>query len=193
MVEMRSRPSFAQSFATAFAEDAKDRGWRAYVPIYIGGSAAAGSIAAFGVPATFWYDTNWGVSAAVFGGILAFNGLLLALGWSAFSKIYEVMLTEPIGPILRRHNLLDVHLAFIDANHFVLVVAALASGTAMLVTLAVVPLFVDRMLFGLSVAMTMYSIVRALASIRMMNDLIWERAHFTSTGEPSLQSVRGAA
>lgn len=193
MAEMKSRPSFAQSFASALAEDAKDRGWRAFVPIYILGSVAIGAFAAWRMPAAFWDDTQWGVSATAFGGILAFNGLLLALGWSSFSKIYEIILAEPIGPILRKHGLLDGHLAFIDANHFVLVVAALFSGAAMVTTLALLPVAADRVMFGLAVAGTLYSLVRALASIKMMNELIWERAHIESEGGRPLQSVRGVA
>lgn len=189
MVEMKQRPTFAQSFASALSDDANERGWRAFVPIYVLVSFGFGFFAAWRLPVNFWADAEWGVSATVFGGILAFNGLLLALGWSSFSKIYEIILSEPIANALRKHGLLEGHLAFIDANHFVLVVAALISGIAMVATLAFLPPWVDRVLFGLSIALTIYSLVRALASIKMMNELIWEKSQLNGNSDSPLRAV----
>lgn len=174
---MKRRPSYAASLASALHTDAGDRGWCAFFPIYIICSVAIGCIASFYMPDTFWSDEQWAVSVTVYGGLLAFNGLLLALGWYAFSKIYEILSDAKIGQVLYKNDLLSDHLAFIDGNHVVLILATIASGVGLLTILMPLKLGVDRIIFVAVISTTLYALYRALSSTKMMSELVWEHAH----------------
>src|SRR3712207_1066163 len=107
---MEKRRSFAESFADALRVSAAKRGWRAYVPHVLLICLGLGAGGAYAVEAAFWSTEKWDVAATVYGGLLAFNALLLAVGWSAFSKIYEVISRGRLGEVLLKNKLLDEHL-----------------------------------------------------------------------------------
>jgi hypothetical protein len=191
---MPKRPSFPETYAKALGIAAKKRGWRAYIrlrPIF---AAAIGAAATWFMPvgvAGFWADASWGVSATVFGGVLAFNAILLAVGWSAFAKIYDVISAPDFSAFLKRHNILDVHLMFVTGIHFALAAAALISFAALIGLLLPLPLLVDQILFGLTVATSVNGIVEAFRATGLMNDLIWDKVHSDERGggQPNLRSV----
>lgn len=187
---MKKRPSFAVSLASALRADAADRGWRAFFPTFGILSGVIGVGAAYFTPIAFWTTAQWDISTAVYGGLLAFNGLLLALGWSAFSRIYEIIANGKVGEVLRKHDLLSEHLAFVDANHATLVASASFSLVGLISVLMTLPLIADQAILGLSVGTIVYALIRAMASTKMMSDLVWEQAHLAETADrPLLRPV----
>lgn len=188
---MKKRPSLAVSIAASLQSGAEARGMRAYFPTWILLSAALGGTLATSLPSEFWSQENWDISTAVLAGLLAFNGLLLALGWFAFAKIYETLTGTKLGSMLTRHGLLGVHLAFIDVSHFVLVFSSIASVACLVTVLLPLPIWADRTMLGISIALTAYGLFRAISATQMMNDLVWEQAHLEHSG-PQLAAVSRA-
>lgn len=174
---MKHRPSLAVSLATSLKSGAESRGFLAYVPFVFGMCLVVGFVSAEFIPGEFWSDARWDVSTAVFAGLLAFNGLLMSLGWFAFSKIYEILANDRLGQMLTRNGLLDVHLAFIDISHAVLICASALSVAGLVSVLVGAPVPVDRILLGSCLGFTLYGLARAFSATKMMNDLIWEQAH----------------
>jgi hypothetical protein len=185
------RPSFAASYAKAFAIAAKKRGWRAYLPLRQILSLTLGAAAAYFMPQVFWLDEKWEVSAAVMGGMLAFNGLLLAIGWSAFSKIHDIISEPEFSAFLKRYDILDIHMMFVDGTHFALAAGALASFAALIGVLLPLPLLADQILFAITVGTSVNSVTEAFRASEMMNDLIWDKAHSNSerSGQSHLRPV----
>lgn len=188
---MNQRPTLAVSLATALKAAAESRGFLAYIPLVSATCLAVGYVAAEYIPTRFWFEDNWGVSIAVFSGLLAFNGLLMSLGWFAFSKIYEILANDSLGRMLTQHGLLGVHLAFIDISHLVLICASLLSVFGLVATLSEMPFWVDRLLFGSCLGFTLYGLARAFSATKMMNDLIWEQANLNRRA-PKLEAVGGS-
>lgn len=190
---MTPRPALSKSFANALSYAVEQRGWRAFIPYIFGACIGLGAFGAWSVPGEFWADTKWDVSATVYGGVLAFNAILLAVGGNAFGKIYELITGPRLGPILKKHGLLDEHLAFIDLNQIVLVAAALASLAGLITVLLPAQLWVDRALLAGSFSLSAYSLMRTFDSTRMMHELIWEQAHLGdeegSSDQPRLRPV----
>lgn len=178
---MKPRPSLSVSFAAALQADAEHRGFLAYVPYLLAASVVAGSSLAYYTPADFWATDHWDVSTAVYAGLLAFNGLLMALGWFAFSKIYEILVGDRLGAMLTKHDLLGVHLAFIELSHIVLVVASLSTAVGLISVLLPLPILADRILFGATITSTIYALVRAVSSVNVVNQLVWEQANLPRT------------
>lgn len=189
---MIKRPSLAVALAQSLQSGAESRGMLAYVPFVFAACLALGFSGARYVPLEFWTDARWDVSTAVFAGLLAFNGLLLSLGWFAFSKIYEILANDRLGRMLTANNLLGVHLAFIDLSHLVLIAASLLSVCGLMGVLIGVSIWVDQLILGSCIGFTLYGIARAFSATRMMNDLIWEQAHLDRDG-PNLHAVGGSA
>ena len=189
---MNSRPKLSVSLAKSLKAGAESRGFLAYFPFVFATCLTLGFVAAEYVPISFWADGSWDVSTAVFGGMLAFNGLLMSLGWFAFSKIYEILANERLGKMLTENKLLDVHLAFIDVSHIVLIAASCLSVVGLVVILAGMPLWMDEFLFGACLGLTLYGLARAFSATKMMNDLVWEQAHLDRSG-PNLKAVGGNA
>ena len=187
---MNKRPTLPVAFATALKIRAESKGLLAYVPFVLGACLAVGFASASYIPLEFWMDSKWDVSTAVFGGLMAFNGLLMSLGWFAFSKIYEILANDSLGKMLTKYGLLGLHLSFIDITHFVLICASLLSVLGLIATLAGLPIVVDRLLFGGSLGLTLYGLSCAFSATRMMNDLIWEQANI-GREPPKLGTVGG--
>jgi hypothetical protein len=171
------RPKLSEAFAEGLAIAAKNRGGWAYVPSWLIGSLLMGAIAATFIPASFWSDSNWGVSVTFYGGLLAFDGLLLAIGWGAFSKIYEIIGAGDFAAFLRRNGLLNIHLLFVDLAQLSMVAAALATGIALVAVLCPLAMWVDRGALAISLGLSCYAIVKAVAATQAMHDLLWDKTN----------------
>lgn len=189
---MKARPSLAQSFAEALKYSAEQRGWLAFIPYVFLLCIGIGAAAAWAVPDGFFGAGEQGISTTVYGGILAFNGFLLAVGATAFSKIYEIMTGPVLGPILRKHGLIDEHLAFVDVNQLTLVTAAMFSLAGLITALLPTLPWVDRLIFSGAVGLSLYALARTISSAKMMHELIWEQAHADDhpSDKPNLRTVR---
>lgn len=189
---MESRPTLAVSLATVVRAKAESSGFRSFIPYVFIVCLAAGFAAAFFVPEEFWSNDRWDISTAVFAGLLAFNGLLMAMGWFAFAKIYEIVTGGIIGRLLTRNNLLGLHLAFIDISHVVLISASALSVIGLISVLVSLPTLVDQGLLGACLGFTLYGLARAFSATQMMNDLVWEQAQ-AREAESALRVIEGSS
>jgi hypothetical protein len=178
MTEKLERPQFLPSFFSAMAERAESKTiWRMFVVPVIAAAVSAGS--AYYVPAVFWSDGKWDVAATVYTGILTLNGLILALSWSAFSRIYESISAPKFCSFLRRNGLLNKYIVTISFIHGLQLLAVIASGVGLVILLISIPyLIVDRILFGMMMFSSVYAIQQAASAVAIMNDLLWQKSIF---------------
>jgi TRAP-type uncharacterized transport system fused permease subunit len=83
-------------------------------PVLLICAAVAAAVAYF-MPASFWSEGKRELALAVFSGLLVFNGLILTLGWTAFSRIYDVLLRAEFG-----HAALDAAINNYSGQRFTL-------------------------------------------------------------------------
>lgn len=188
---MRPRPKFLSTFFTALGVTAEHDGWYHLIPVWLIIGGALGGAVAWYMPVNFWTIARWDVSATVYTGFLAFDGILLALGWGAFSKISEVLCADQFSKFLRKHNLLDMHLMVMDYIHGVLVVSAIGSLLGLLSVFLHIPMLAHRIILATVIALSFYSLVKAFSAMKMMNDLIWDYAHFEPSERSHLTPIAG--
>lgn len=179
------RQAFLTSYLEALRRSAERRSWKAVVPFWIVVSLIVGSAVSYFVPNIFWTEENWEVSATIYSGILTFNGLMLALSWSAFSKIYEIISAPMFSSYLKKHDLLNGYIVYVSYVHMVQIVAVVASALGLVsVLFEIGSIWADRSILALVAASTIYSIKQASSAITGMHDLIWQKAIFDE-GVPS--------
>lgn len=173
------RPRFLPSFIELIKRETEVSGVLALVPYKLVLCGLLGGGAAYIVPAEFWTNARWDVSTAVFTGLMTFGGLVLALGWNAFSRIYELLFRGDFGAYLQEKKKLNDYLVHISFMHFVQILAVVFSGVGLVsVLFNQLPLLADRTVLGLSFTFTLYGLKQALDSVTAMNDLAWHSATF---------------
>jgi hypothetical protein len=173
------RPKFLPSFLDAIKAESEITGWRAVVP-YVGLACAALSAAvAYFLPAAFWSEPKQEIATIVYSGILTFDGLILALGWSAYARIYDVLLRGDFGQYLMKNNLLKNYILQVTFMHTIQVAAVVMAVVGLLSVLsAVMPLWLGRAIFGAAVMLMLYSIKQSADAVTAMNDLVWQSAFY---------------
>jgi hypothetical protein len=159
------------------AREARESGWSSLVPFGLITCLAVGGVAAYAMPTDFWSVPNWQVATAVYAGILTINGLMLALGWTAFGRVYDVLFRRDLVAFLSKHDHLNPYLVHINYMHFSQIVSVLISGFGLLFTLFPVPVLAERFVLAAVVGTTVYGITQAVAAVTTMNDLIWQAAY----------------
>jgi hypothetical protein len=178
-MEQTDRPRFLAAYFEALTESVKIRGVLAVIPYKLLLCSALGAAVGYCLPADFFSDARWDISTAVFAGLLTFNALIIAISWSAFSKVFEIIAAGNFGAYLKAHNLLHRYLVLIGFMNVAQIAAALISAAALLlVTMDLGHAIFDRAVAALSVASTIYSLSQALSATRMMADLVWHKATF---------------
>ncbi|MGE3246977.1 MAG: hypothetical protein AB7F96_04375 [Beijerinckiaceae bacterium] len=173
------RPKFLPSFIALLSKESESSGYKALVPFALIFCVVFGLASAWLIPDAFWKDEKWDVSTAVYAGLMTFGGLVLALGWNAFSRIYEVLFRGDFGAYLQEKDLLNAYLVHITFMHIVQVAAIFVSGFGLVtILLPMLPMWADRTVFGLSVGLTAYALVQAMSAVTAMNDLVWQSAIF---------------
>lgn len=189
------RPKFLPSFIGAIQKESELRGWLAVLPFVLLICAALAAAVAYYMPVSFWLESKRDLSVAVYVGLLTFNGLILALGWSAFSRMYDVLLRGDFGKYLMSNNLLNDYILAITFMHIFQVGAIVISAVGLITVLVDdIPLLALRIIFGASLALTAYAIKQAIDSVTAMNDLVWQAAYFEShrpAAGSNVVSVRG--
>lgn len=180
---MESRPKFLSEFCKSVKYAWRGNNLLALVPYWLLSGLALGGVVSAHLPASYWLDENWDISTTVFTGFLAFDGLLLALGWGAFAKIYEMLGAGWLSSFLKREKLLGAHLFFVDAVHGILVLSAVSSGVALVSVLLSLPVLADRVILGVVIGMSIWSLIKAFSAMSLMNDLVWEKAHSKPTDD----------
>jgi len=188
------RPKFLPSYLGLLKKEAEQSSWFAVIPYALIASIFLGAAVALFTPSEFWTNSRWDVSTAVLAGLLTFNGLVLALGWNAFARIYDALFRKEFVSFLSKHDQLNPYIVHIGFMHFMQISAVIASGVALFFVLFnSVPIAIDRFVFGTSISLTIYAVKQAIDAVSMMNDLVWQVAYFESNPIPKDQrdKVRG--
>lgn len=168
-----NRPSFPVSLASGLKIAARRRGWAAYVPCWILACLFVGAVTGYVAPSKIW-NKDYSTGISIYSGLLTFNGILMAVGWSSFSKIYEIIGKGGFGDFLRRNDLLEMHILYVDLAQFSLVFSTFTCAAAMVLTAMPVIDVLNRVALTLSVGATLYAIVKCVGLTQAMHDLIWE-------------------
>jgi hypothetical protein len=187
------RPKFLPTFIDLVRKESEVRGIWALVPVSLLVSVALGAAVAFALPLSLWLDEGWSILTAVYVGLLTFGGLVLALGWSAFGRMYEVLFRGQFGGYLQDKGLLANYLVHISGMHAFQVLAVVCSGVGLVTILMQCPIWVDKVVFAATVASTVYALKQALDAVSAMNDLVWQSAYFereTSRSKGAVVNMR---
>lgn len=176
-----SRPHFVRAFLHDLTEDWDRYGWRGILPLKAAPSLLAGALVAWTVP-DFWGADQRGLRLDVFVGLTAINGLLLALAWSAFGKIYETAAAPGFSGWLTKHNLHDginFQVSFIQGAQ---AAAVTICGCNLVLTLYGVvdflPLWLHRAGMMLAIGSTIYAFLYATGAVIIMQDMVRYRSAY---------------
>src|ERR1700741_3142347 len=126
----KNESSFVKAWLKDLSEEVDDR-WYRIIPIWFVTFFAIGSAVAYSMPDTFW-NPERDTSTVVYTGILTFNGILLALSWSAFAKIYEMIGAGKFSAFLLENGVLNSYLFVVRYVHAAQMLAMVMSIAALL-------------------------------------------------------------
>jgi len=173
------RPSFISSYFEILSKEARASHWKAIVPYWLIVSTVIGGVTGYFIPQGFWEDAHWDVSTAVYASFMTFNGLVLALGWNAFSRMYEILFRGDFGSYLARNNLLNPYITHITFINMVQVISVIASGIGLVMVLVEnIPILYDRIALSAILALMIYGLKQTIDALTAMNDLVWQAAYF---------------
>lgn len=184
-----NRPPFLTSLLEALQLKHEGSGWRALIPYWLLISAGLGGWLAWSLPSTFWDGSKPDLPIAIMAGVVSFDGLVLALSWSSFGKIFEIVGAGDFSAFLRRHKLLSHYLVTVDYVHGAQIIAIMASGFALFAPVLELLPWAMKLAFAVSIGTTIYAARVGVAASAIMQDLIWQRGVFDS-GKPIQNSLR---
>ncbi|KAB0678047.1 hypothetical protein [Aureimonas leprariae] len=186
----RSRPSLLELWFEALRDDVATKGARAVVPYWLALILGISTCAATLVSQDKVLAEP-SVTATLYGGVLALDALLLALSWSAFSRIYDAMFAPGFYEFLRKHQMLNVYLFHVGYIHASQIAAVLATGLALIVSLITVfPMWMHQVSFASSIFFSIYAIRQATGSVTLMHDIVWYKAlYLEERGKDQAQNV----
>lgn len=130
MAKVSKRPTFLELWLDDLRGDLARYGARKLVPWRFFACCAVGVIVALLVPTDhFWEKPE--ISVVFFTAAVTINGLLLALSWGSFAKIYELASAPEMASFLRRHGLLNSYIFHVDFIHTAQVCALSWSAIAL--------------------------------------------------------------
>lgn len=173
-----SRPRFTRAYIDSIGKSFDERGFWALVPAWLIGCGVVGWLTAYYMPGKFWDGQNQAASAAIYIGILTINGLILALSWSAFSRIHECITGDEFGAYLMDNDMLGDYVVYIGYVHATQLAAIIVSAAGLVALLYEIPLIYQRVAFAAVLAVSIYAIKQAGNSVTIMHDLIWQKAIF---------------
>ena len=173
-----TRPSFLKSLLDSWQLTLSHGSGRDLIPYWIFAATVFGWGTAYYLPTPFWDGSKLDISVSVVSGILTFNGIVLALCWSAFSKIYEIVGAGAFCAHLRKHNLLNHYLMFVGYCHASQVIAIIFTTVALFALWLPIELWALKAILGASVATSAYAVRQGVATSSAMQDLIWRKSEF---------------
>jgi len=184
------RPKFLPSYLELLRKETEQSGLVALLPFKLAACVATGYVCSRFVLPGFWGTAKIEVTVAVYGGLLTFTGLLLALGWSAFSRMYETLFRAEFGAYLQEKGLLNSYIVHIGYMHFVQILSILFAGAGLVCSLlAHLPTQIYQWIFALTIGFTIYAIMQAIDAVSAMNDLAWQCAFFERSQKQSKSAV----
>lgn len=176
---MTDRPKLLPSILELIKDESERRGVLALVPLALIICGMIGALTAWMIPDEFWNNERWDISTAVYAGLLTFSGLVLALGWNAFAKMYEILFRGQFGAYLYDNQLLNHYLVHISVMHFIQVAAVFVSGVGLMTVLfSGIPNWADRIVLAVVITAISFGLKQAVDAVTAMNDLVWQSAVF---------------
>lgn len=196
MSNQRNRPRFLESWIDDIRDDVSRSGARALVPWTAMFCLVVGSLVAWVIPEEGFWDKPE-ISMVFFTAILTLNGLLLALSWSSFGKIYEIAARPQLAKFLRAKKLLQQYIFYVDFIHYTQVFALAMSAISLVACVAREPplafsieyismLTIQRTAMFLCVSSSIYALRYALGAVRIMQDLVWHASDPKFADPPEL-------
>lgn len=179
MQNIHERPSFIYAWLTDIRDDYSRGGIIKLVPWQVAICCAIGAAASYFLPKNGFWDKPE-IPVAFFAAAITINGLLLALAWSSFSKTYEIASSPGFSGYLREKNLLNNYIFIVDYIHFTQITALLTSATGLVGSIIweALPRAALPVLFGATIATSIYAVRYALGAVRVMQDLVWNRSTY---------------
>jgi hypothetical protein len=190
-MDPRRRPSFLEAWLEDLQEDLRRYGRAKLVPWLAFCCAGIGAIVTVLVPPDhFWAKPE--ISVVFFTATVTINGLLLALSWGSFAKIYELASEPKLAAFLRKNNLLKSYIFHVDFIHVAQVIALAWSGTALFLCViselpesishVVALVTLQKIALAGVVASSIYALRYAIGAVAIMQDLVWYNAYFVGEG-----------
>lgn len=178
MTDTLERPKFLPSYIKAIGQSVEKRGWKALVPVWTIVAGAFGAAAAYFIPVVFWVDRPE-IAVAVYIGVLTLNGLVLALSWNAFSRIFESISSQGFASYLMAKGRMNGYMVFVGYVHATQLFAVLASAVGLIVFLFSIPtVLYNQIAFAVMIGASAYAMKTAAGAVTVMHDLIWQKAIF---------------
>jgi len=185
------RPTFLKSLLDSWQLSLSLGRERDLIPFWILGALALGGALVHFMPLTFWAPDQRPTIVSILSAMMTFNGIILALCWSAFGKVYEIIGAGTFAAHLRKHNMLNHYLVFVGYCHLAQVLAI--SMTAFSIFALWLPLqgWFVKTIFAGAIASTAYALRQGVATSTVMQDLIWQKSLFDSSeAGPAIQQVQ---
>ena len=91
---------------------------------------------------------------------------------------------------LRRANLFNTYIFYIDYVQAAQLLALLLSGAALLTAnIHLIPIFWSRVIFAATIAATIYAIKYAVNAVTVMHNLVWQKSIFEEQEEDATRKV----
>jgi hypothetical protein len=187
----QKRPSFTEAWLDDLRDDLRRYGKRALVPWVALSCIGVGAGVSLLVPKEHFWDKPE-VSVVFFTAAVTINGLLLALSWGSFAKIYELASEPKMASFLRRHDLLKDYIFHVNFIHVAQVLALSWSSIALvlcvvdhlprIVSDVVSLLTLQKIALAGAVAHSIYALKYALGAVRIMQDLVWNSTYLLGDG-----------
>ena len=173
-----ARPTFLKSLLDSWQLTLTHGRSRDLIPYWMIASAGSAGWLVYELPATFWDGTKLDVAISVLSGLLTFNGIILALCWSAFGKIYEIIGAGAFCAHLRKHNILNHYLHFVSWCHAAQVAAICSSAFALFALWLPFQVWVMQCAVGFATATSAYAVIQGISTSSAMQDLIWRKSEY---------------
>jgi hypothetical protein len=183
-------PSFLKSWLQDLSEEI-DEGRYKIIPFWILSFVAVGLIVSLYMPKEFWTQRRDNATV-VYAAILTMNGIILALSWGAFAKIYETISAPNFSTFLKEHGALDKFLFFVAYVHLAQLLALIASAGGLIITqFDTIGLFWQRIALATTIGLGSYAVKQAAGSVTVMHDLIRYRTIFDADARANQGNVAG--
>lgn len=178
MTEVPPIPPLAVTYIKGLSVSVGTRGWRAYVPMSFLFAVGVAATSFIMVPKAFWEPSNAGNAIMTYGGLLTFSGILLAVGWSSFSKVFEVLGRGNMSRMLKEKGILDVHFMYVSISNLLLIAFAIICAVG-LVSLSIgKDIVLDRIILALMCGTGLMAITATFNMNNFLQRLIWDEIYY---------------
>lgn len=176
------RPTFLTSYLDSLSASVEKRGVWAVIPYWLALCVALGAVISFYIPDHFWSEEKLDVSVPVYAAFLTLNGLVLALSWSAFSRVYESLSEPNLLKVLVKHELLNgyvFYLGYVNASQIASVLSSIAGLSILILELS--DHNFNRLALTLTIGTSVYAIKQASHAVTVMHDLLWQQSQIEAS------------